>query len=212
MGTLVFGREHFRFVDVEAYTSSPQDESRLSSALDAAQPGDLLLVKTPGLLYSFGRRLTRNIYDHIAVVMEDGETLNIVQPRAVVLPVRFFSRAERKPLILRPQWTDPAQSERFVLEMKKFSSGKYNLGKTLVGIATSALYGWLGIRLPMRKPSDSAPKWICTEAIISSLERALPGFEVTSHDKLDYNALGFATTNDFLRVAREHPDLLRVLC
>jgi hypothetical protein len=180
--------------------------------LDDVQPGDLLLVKTPGLLYSVGRRLTRNIYDHIAVVMEDGDTLNIVQPRAVVLPVRFFSRAERRPLVLRPQWTDPAQSERFVREMKKFGSGRYNLRKTLIGIATSALYGWLAIRLPMRKPGDSATKWICTEAILSSLERALPGFDATSQDKLDCNAIGFATTNDFLRIARDHPDLLRVLC
>ena len=66
MGRLVLGREYFRFPNMETYVTDPLDESRSASALDDVLPGGLLLVRTPGLLYSLGRKLTRNIYDHIA--------------------------------------------------------------------------------------------------------------------------------------------------
>jgi hypothetical protein len=41
------------------------------------------------------------------------------------------------------------------------------------------------------------------------LIKSLPGFEEIKEIPLDFVTLGFATTNDLLRIARSRPDLLR---
>jgi hypothetical protein len=212
MGSIILGSEYFQFPDIIPYVHAGDIEtSRVIATLKAAQPGDLLLIKTPGIGFELGRRLTRNLYDHIAVVLEDGKTMNIVNPRAVILPVMAFAKPERKPLVLRPKWKNPEQRQRFVEEMKAFDRGPYNLKKTLIGITTSVLYAWLGLRIPIKKLESPAPRWICTEAILTSIMRAYPDFQRINHIKLDYNSLGFATTNDFFRICKSCPDLLEVM-
>lgn len=43
------------------------------------------------------------------------------------------------------------------------------------------------------------------------LQKAFPDFEAINHIMLDYHRLGFATTNDFLRMSEHFPHLLRVV-
>jgi hypothetical protein len=88
--------------------------------------------------------------------------------------------------------------------------GIYNLNRTLLGVLLVFLSTWFGIRIRMKKLGNSASKWICTEAIIISLFKTFPDFEAINGIKLDYHVLGFATTNDFLRISKEFPDLFRV--
>ncbi len=212
MGSIILGSEYFQFTNVIPYVRAGDVEtSRVVALLEAAQPGDLLLIKTPGFGFELGRRLTRNLYDHIAVVLDDGMTMNIVNPYAVILPIMAFAKPERKPLILRPKWKNPKQREMFVEEMKEFDRGPYNLKKTLIGIITSVLYVRLGIRIPIKKLESPAPRWICTEAILTSIMRAHPDFQRINSIKLDYHSLGFATTNDFFRIGKSCPDLLEVV-
>jgi hypothetical protein len=68
---------------------------------------------------------------------------------------------------------------------------------------------WLGLSLRIRPLHDGGRKCICTEAIILSLIESLSGFEEIKEMPLDYVALGFATPNDLLRIARSRPDLLK---
>ncbi len=174
-----------------------------------AQPGDLLLVRTTRFGYRLGRGLTRNIFDHIAVVLPGGNTLNIVHPRAVVLPAHVFAKPGSSPLVLRPRWGGPGQRKAFLKGMHGFLGAPYAFWRTVAGIVVLGLDTWLAVRLPMRKPRPTAPRWICTEAILEGLVRACPDFRAIDRLDLDYNKLGFATTNDFLRIAARLPDLLR---
>lgn len=176
-----------------------------------AQPGDLILVKSRGPIYSVGRRLTGNRYDHIAVLLDKQETLNIVRPRAILLSVRTLFKPRNTPLILRPQWRNARQCEDFVLAMRAFSGIAYDVRKTLRGILYSLLHTWFAIRIPMPKSHISSSRWICTEAIIVTLCLTFPEFKAIDSLTLDYNRLGFATTNDFLRIAGQLPDVLQVV-
>ena len=212
MGSVILGSEYFSFPDVIPYVHAHDIETaRIVATLKAAQPGDLLLIKTPGFGFELGRRVTRSLYDHIAVVLDDAKTMNIVNPRAVILPIMAFAKPERKPLVLRPKWKKPEQRQRFVEEMKVFDRGPYNLKKTLIGIITSALYAWLGLRIPIKKLENPAPRWICTEAILMNIMKAYPDFQRIKHLKLDYNSIGFATTSDFFRICKSCPDLVEMI-
>ena len=180
--------------------------------IDEAKPGDLLLVKTPGLLFLLGRKVTRNRYDHVAVVLEGGMTLNIVRPRSVIIPITRFLRSGCNPLLIRPNWDNNGQCDLFLCDLRERSAGHYDLRKTLIGIVAASLYSWVSLRIPLQMPRDNASRWICTEAIIHSLLKALPSFAAIERLKLDYYAIGFATTTDFLRIARERPDILAICC
>lgn len=212
MGSIILGSEYFHFPHLGSYDDSCDAEaSRVVAALKAAQPGDLLLVRTPGIGFELGRRAARNPYDHIAVVLDNEKTLNIVTPKAIILPITVFARPEKKPLILRPKWKSPEQRDLFVEEMKGFDRCPYDLRKTLIGIVTSVLYARLGLRVPMKKPTGNEQRWICTEAILSSIMRAYPDFERINRLELDYNRIGFATTNDFFRICRHCPEILEAV-
>lgn len=212
MGSVIIGREYFHFPDIRSYADSCDAEtSRVVALLKAARPGDLLLIKTPGTGFELGRRVTRNLYDHIAVVLDDGKTMNIINPRARILPITAFAKPEKKLLILRPKWNSLEQRDLFVKEMKAFDRSPYDLRKTLIGIATSILYVRLGIRIPMGKPTSRQQRWICTEAILTSIVKAYPDFERINRIRLDYHSIGFATTNDFLRICKYCPEILEAV-
>ncbi|MBE0480961.1 MAG: hypothetical protein IBX68_08270 [Dehalococcoidia bacterium] len=178
------------------------------AAATNTQPGDLILVRTSGVLFAAGRKLTRNRYDHIAVVLEGGRTLNIILPKAVVLPVSAVTKPVNEPLVLRPAWQTPEQRARFLAGMDRYKDVRYHTRRSLIGIFLSCVNTWTGLKFRLKKPDESAPCWICTEAIIAGLLNALPAFEPVNTMRLDYNLLGFATTNDFLRIARDLPQVL----
>lgn len=211
MGNLILGKEYFEFSQIQPSAETKNLDSYIISMIKKIQPGDLLLVRTPGIGYSIGRKLTRNTHDHIAVVLNKGVTLNIVNPITVIRPISIFCKPNRNPLILRPKWRDMEQRKRFVKEIEKFSNSVYNVKKTIFGVFFTSLYGWLGIRMPMKKLDESAKRWICTEAILISLLKTFPEFKVINNIKLDYHSLGFATINDFLRISKHFPELLKTI-
>lgn len=175
------------------------------------EPGDLILVKTPGIGFALARCLVRSKYDHIAVVLNDDETLNIVVPRAVMLPVAVISKPANAPLVLRPGWEVPEQRENFIAEMRRYTGVAYDTRKALMGILLTLLNTWLGLKVRLRKRDGPITKSICTEAILLALIKAIPSMATIHGMKLDYNVLGFGTTNDFLRVAGQSPHLLRIV-
>jgi len=209
MGSIVLGKEYFP--KKNRYLVDNINRNAIISRLKRIQPGDLLLVKTPGTIYKIGRKITKNIYDHIAVVLYDDETLNIVVPKTIIRPTTIFSKPNRIPLIVRPKWKNTSQLKSFIIEMTKFKSSIYNKKKTIIGILLSTLYSRLGIKFRMKKLDETSRRWICTEAILICLMKAFPEFKAITRLKLDYNSIGFATTNDFLRISEQFPELLNVV-
>ena len=208
MGYLLWGSEYCDLPNIRS--QSGKNSVTSLTVLKLAQPGDLILIKTPGTGFAFGRRITRNHYDHVAVVMHNNETLNIVMPKTIKLPLSVFNKPENAPLILRPNWTTQEQRDEFIKEMQGYLGKTYDVTKTLLGIFLTCLSTWAGIRIRMKKSKDSASKWICTEAILLSLFKTFPDFRVITKMKLGYNILGFATTNDFLRICKRFSNLLRI--
>jgi hypothetical protein len=209
MGRLLLGKEYFP--SDELYSISKINYISNFERIKRLKPGDLLLVKTPGVIYRLGRKITKNIYDHIAVVLYNNETLNIVVPETVIRPTSLFSKSNRIPLILRPKWVNVEQKKKFIYEMEKFRNIQYNSKKTIIGVFINMIYSRLGIKIKIKKLDRTAKRWICTEAILLCLMEAFPEFSTINTLKLDYNEIGFATTNDFLRITEKFPELLEVI-
>ncbi len=188
---------------------APESEAGISPADVDVQPGDLLLIRTPGRGYAFGRRIGRNRYDHVAVAVGRGMTMNIVSPHARLIPLSRLLATRPDRLVLRPVWQNEAQREAFVSFMEGFDGRPYDMRRALTGIGLNILYAWLAIRIPLHRPQPGTHIWVCTEAILENLRAAIPAFREIEMLPLDYYRLGFSTTNDFMRIAKWRPDLLR---
>ncbi len=173
------------------------------------EPGDLILIRTPGWGYRLGCTLDRQTYDHVAVVVSDGMTVNIVPPRAKLIPLERLLETRPERLVLRPGWEDESQRAAFVAAMEAFEGRPYDMRRALTGIGLNILHARLGIPVRLRRPPPGTQIWVCTEAILEALRSAIPFFREIQHLPLDYYRLGFSTTNDFLCIAGMRPDLLR---
>ena len=176
---------------------------------DGVEPGDLVLVQSPGRFYAATRRLLGNPYDHIAVVVGAGQTLNIDKPRARLLPAARLLRASLHPLVLRPSWPSAAARDAFVAWIEQLAGREYDVARTLRLLGRLALRRVARISRPLARPVPDQPRWICTDAVLLGLERfAGRGAELAALP-LDWNELGCGTTNDFLAISAARPELLR---
>jgi hypothetical protein len=177
----------------------------------ALEPGDLILVKSRGRVYAAGRRLAGNAYDHVGVVVERGQTVNIDKPRTRLLPVDRLLRAGLEPLVLRPAWHSPEARAEFVRWIETLAGREYDVRRTLRLLASIVLKRFVRVSWPLHRPDARSPRWICTDAVLLGLERF--GFaqnhELLARLPLDWNTLGCGTTNDFLVISERHPELLR---
>jgi hypothetical protein len=156
-------------------------------------------------VFAAARRLTGNAYDHIAVVVRDGQTVNIDKPMARRLPTDRLLRPELHPLVLRPAWRDDAARDAFVQWMESLIDRAYDVRRTLRLLVSLGLQR-AGLVVPLPRPQPGNPRWICTDAVLLGLERYVRDFDARA--ALDWQALHCATTNDFLRLAKARPDLL----
>ncbi len=174
------------------------------------EPGDLILIRTPGWGYRFGCALDRQSYDHVAVVVGNGMTINIVRPRARLIPLERLLETRPERMVLRPGWESDSQRDAFVDAMEAFEGRPYDMRRALTGIGLNILHARLALRIKLRRPPPGTEIWVCTEAILENLRSAIPVFREIEHLPLDYYRLGFSTTNDFLSIAELRPDLLHV--
>jgi hypothetical protein len=173
------------------------------------QPGDLVLVKSSGLVFRLGRTIGGNPYDHVGVVVSDGQTINIDKPSARLLPVERLVRASLRPLVLRPAWESPEARDRFVAWIESLSGREYDVRRTLRLIGRLLLKRFLRVTWPLESPAAGRPKWICTDAVLLGLEQFGKDHDVLRTLPLDWNALGCGTTNDFLVIHEQHPELMQ---
>ncbi len=172
-------------------------------------PGDILLTQTYGFFYSLWRRLSCTMYDHTAVVLEHNETLNVVHPIAIKLPVSHFFRSDKFPIALRPVWRHQKQLEEFLHSMHLLEGTRYNSFRGFFNISNMMTYYRLGLKMPLKVPEMTSKKWVCTDAILMYLHKIIPEFSDIDGLDLDLFRLGFTSPNDFLRIAYYRPYLLK---
>lgn len=174
----------------------------------ALEPGDLILVKSRGRVFAAARWLFANPYDHVAVVVGDGKTVNIDKPRSRLLPVERLLAASHHPLVLRPAWKSSAARDEFVRWIDGLTGRDYDVARTLRLLPRLVLKRFARVSWPLRRPDDHSLRWICTDAVLLGLERFARNSESLSGLPLDWNSLRCGTTNDFLVISERCPELL----
>ncbi len=172
------------------------------------QPGDLILVQSPGRFLGLLRRIAGNPFDHVAVVAGDGTTINIDKPGARVLPAERLLRPSLRPLVLRPRFASDDERAAFVREIERLVDAPYDVRRTLALVARVLQRRFLRRTRPLPPLGWDRARWICTDAVLLGLERHASGFSAVRQLPLDWIALASATTNDLIEISRRRPDLL----
>ena len=172
------------------------------------RPGDLILVKSPGLVWELGRRLGGNAYDHVAIVGSEGRTVNIDKPSARLLRVERLLRPQLRPKVLRPRFASDEERAAFVAEMERLVTAPYDVRRTLGLVARLVTRRLVRVSWPLPRLGWDREKWICTDAVLLGLERHARGFDAIRELPLDWVRLAAGTTNDLLEISRRRPDLL----
>ncbi len=175
------------------------------------QPGDLILVRTPGWVFRVGRRLCGNTYDHIAVVVQNGQTVNIDKPMSRTLPMEKLLRPHLSPLVLRPAWAHTGEQENFVDWISQAVDSTYDTRRTLSLVWRVLVNRWLGVKIALSPMGAERERWICTDAVLIGLSAHASRFEDLPQMELDWRWLGSGTTNDFLEISRLRPEHLVVV-
>ncbi len=175
------------------------------------EPGDLVLVKSRGLVFAVGRRVGGNAYDHVGVVVDGGQTVNIDKPRTRLVPAARLVRDELEPLVLRPRWPSSDARAAFVRWIGELAGKDYDVRRTLRLIARLIVKRALRVAWRLPRPRPDAPRWICTDAVLLGLEQFAGARDALRELPLDWNALGCGTTNDLLVISERRPDLLHAL-
>ncbi|SPQ96454.1 unnamed protein product (mitochondrion) [Plasmodiophora brassicae] len=168
------------------------EERRAAACVAALQPGDLILVSTPGAFYSFFRSVTRQPYDHIAGVVTADTALHIGPYKARLLPIARFLTPSRHPLVLRPTLSNE-ERQNFVSALEGMIGQDYNLVQVFDLIVRLTMQRHFGIHMPaVPQPAGNSAS-----------------FGELAGTGSDANALGAASISDFVDFYRQHPDLLQ---
>ena len=81
-------------------TREESNIARIMKENEIVKPGDLILIRTPGKFYEQARKLTRNNYDHVVVVVKEGKVLHVGPPSARLLPIERVLVSFRQPKVL----------------------------------------------------------------------------------------------------------------
>ncbi|XXQ34106.1 Uncharacterized protein PBTT_04570 [Plasmodiophora brassicae] len=185
------------------------EERRAAACVAALQPGDLILVSTPGAFYSFFRSVTRQPYDHIAGVVTADTALHIGPYKARLLPIARFLTPSRHPLVLRPTLSNE-ERQNFVSALEGMIGQDYNLVQVFDLIVRLTMQRHFGIHMPaVPQPAGNRSALICSQALSDALRISSASFGELAGTGSDANALGAASISDFVDFYRQHPDLLQ---
>ena len=187
---------------------SPKEEIEL-------EPGDIILVRTPGFFYEGFRLISSFDYDHVLVALtRPDHSLHVSPPLARRIQSSKLLVQIRQPLVLRPKLSQEERF-RFALECESLVGKDYDLFR-MYGI----LARWLaekqfhiGRFLPkLSTPQMNNRAWLCTDAVLMCLFRASPKIRKICEGKsaeLDFFRTGGASIHDFLKLKEMH--LLEVI-
>lgn len=201
---------------VELSRTSPRDRAAASEACRLTQPGDIILVTTPGFFYTALRALTQNPHDHAVVVVDAQRVMHIGPPRCRYLPLERLLLPKRQPAILRPMFDTLVARENFVRSLEALNGCAYDLQRAN-RVLLRLIWACLSRNYPLFPRLDpevdwQPHAWICTDAIFVLLAAAGgPVWTRAIHSTpgLDYQKHGSSTLCDFVTLREAHAHLLQ---
>jgi len=214
-----------------ARNSTSESFALVSPRVQLLQPGDLIIVRTPGTFYRFFRGLAGHKFDHLAIVMENGMFLHVGPPTIRLLPVELLLQENRQPRVFRPKLTD-AQRQKLLTSLSTLVGHPYDTIRVYSFIFRLAIFKYLGMLKPFRSDSmdltagkegsasgdfsggvthysDQLESYICTDAILTRILNVSKDFQQAARKlKLDYSTLKSWSINDVTQLNRDRPNLL----
>jgi hypothetical protein len=175
------------------------------------QAGDLLLVKTPGVIYKLGRFLMGTPYDHISVVVCEKNTANVVWPQNTYCSIDRLLTPSRQPVAIRPKWKTEAEKAQFLAWMHSLMGQRYNYLWVWAHFLRMLMRKHFGIAYPMRKLDVRQELSVCTEAVLHGLTLQMSEFDPSQHKQSDWQVLQCASTNDYLALPDVMPELFHLV-
>ncbi|CAI5730182.1 unnamed protein product [Hyaloperonospora brassicae] len=186
------------------------------AARDAAtrvQPGDLIFSTTSGAVYSMGRYVTENTYDHVVIVMDERTVLHVGMPSVRLMPLERLLLPQRQPVVLRVAMAEE-ELQRFLRCARHLVGCQYDVARAyqlMVRLALKRLTGSSPLpRLPLDVKSNA---WICSDAILVLLAGCCEAFrealaKARQEAELDIFTIGSASLTDFQRLRRIEPAVI----
>ena len=150
------------------------------------EPGDLILVRSTDAIFAVARWLAGNAYDHVAVVVDGGRTVNVDKPMTRSLPVERLLRRRLHPVVLRPAFRDAHRRAAFVRWIESLTARRYDTRRTLRLFGRMLLRRVVRWAPPMEPPRPEQDRWICTDAVLVGLEAHAPSFAEIRSLPLDW--------------------------
>ena len=176
--------------------------------LAVLQPGDIILLRSPGFLYDTFRFLTNSPHDHAVVAVTASRVLHFAPPHAREIPTRKAVQDKYEPRVLRPVIDDERALASFVKDMRKLARNQtaYDYGRLASMVSRLSVDAQLGGAGRFLGPmaSGEATHGVCTDAILRSLMKRCKPFRKTvktCEPPLDFVMHGAASVRDFERLA-----------
>jgi uncharacterized membrane protein YgcG len=194
-------------------TASPQELRAVDEAASHVQPGDIILVTTPGPFYSFWRSIAASGHDHAVVVVSETHCMHVGPPRARKLLLKRLLFPKRKPTIFRPKLTEE-ELKRFMMDIEWLENSRYNIERAVTLLLKLAFKNKLHVNYgaTLRPAGDNTSSWICTDAVMVALCRSSAQIRAAAgavQPPLDMLAHGSCTLTDVSRLAFSNPELLQ---
>lgn len=189
------------------------------------QPGDFILIQTPGNVYSSIRKTMDICYDHMAVLLDKDTVFHISPPVIRKISSNVFLMKKRNPLIIRPNLT-AMQKEEFIKSLEPCLGSKYDYS-ALFSLIGKKIYHEFSKRVDLNddpfkifqktlslyqsKEKNEAPN-ICTDLLFSKLKKISPEFSELikmNENSLNYSYLGSFSPDDLLMLSEKNPVALQ---
>ncbi|EGZ21389.1 hypothetical protein PHYSODRAFT_492537 [Phytophthora sojae] len=209
----VLAPNSLQFNEHEFQRSPKEAQDAAREAAKLVKPGDLIFITTSGLVYSVGRYLTENAYDHVVVVLDESTVLHVGMPSAKLMPLERLLLPQRQPVVLRVPMPE-SELQLFLRCARQLIGCKYDIARAYQLMLRLALKRMIGSTPLPRLPLDvKSNAWICSDSIIVLLAGCCTAFrealaKARQETELDIFTLGSASMTDFQRIRRIQPDII----
>ncbi|CAH0475080.1 unnamed protein product [Peronospora belbahrii] len=209
----VLAPNSLQFNEHEFQRSPKEAQDAAHEAAKLVKPGDLIFITTSGLVYSVGRYLTGNAYDHVVVVLDEHMVLHVGTPSVRLMPLERLLLPQRQPVVLRVLMSE-TELQLFLRCARQLIGCKYDVARAyqlMLRLTLKRLAGSSPLpRLPLDVKSNA---WICSDSIVVLLTGCCTAFQkalikARQETELDIFTVGSASMTDFQRIRRIQPDII----
>ncbi|ETV66735.1 hypothetical protein, variant [Aphanomyces astaci] len=192
-----------------------QDEREAAAhAATQTKPGDIILVTTGGFVYSTGRYLTQQPWDHALLVVDATKALHVGFPRICYVSLERVLLPKRQPAIYRVPSIHASPNAQTLLQKyaQLMQDTPYDLARAILLGRHLMLEHLFNIQPTTRTAAPPRRAWVCTDAILSLLAVCSPTFHrqlKANTPRLHLSKLGIASLKDF-QTLHHHSVLDRV--